>query len=116
MSTSLCLSQREVDLQIRLTSTSRLRPFLIPHHWPNSLTSRSERWELLRAHLITLPLLLAVLIFQNFEGQLNMMNNLLKMEKIIGTSAEMNLKTVKLASCRYLDTLPTEGANYYFDN
>ena len=26
-----------------------------------------------------------------------------------GTSAEMNLKTVKLASCRYLDTLPTEG-------
>jgi fumarate hydratase class I len=27
-----------------------------------------------------------------------------------GTSAEMNLKTVKLASCRYLDTLPGEGA------
>ena len=26
-----------------------------------------------------------------------------------GTSAEMNLKTVKLASCRYLDDLPTEG-------
>jgi fumarate hydratase class I len=26
-----------------------------------------------------------------------------------GTSAEMNLKTVKLASCRYLDGLPTEG-------
>ncbi len=26
-----------------------------------------------------------------------------------GTSAEMNLKTVKLASCRYLDTLPTTG-------
>ncbi len=26
-----------------------------------------------------------------------------------GTSAEINLKTVKLASCRYLDTLPTEG-------
>ncbi|MBM3504770.1 MAG: fumarate hydratase [Alphaproteobacteria bacterium] len=26
-----------------------------------------------------------------------------------GTSAEMNLKTVKLASCRYLDTLPTSG-------
>jgi fumarate hydratase class I len=26
-----------------------------------------------------------------------------------GTSAELNLKTVKLASCRYLDTLPTEG-------
>jgi fumarate hydratase class I len=26
-----------------------------------------------------------------------------------GTSAEMNLKTVKLASCRYLDTLPGEG-------
>src|ERR1700730_1153017 len=26
-----------------------------------------------------------------------------------GTSAEMNLKTVKLASCRYLDALPTEG-------
>jgi fumarate hydratase class I len=26
-----------------------------------------------------------------------------------GTSAEMCLKTVKLASCRYLDTLPTEG-------
>jgi fumarate hydratase, class I len=29
-----------------------------------------------------------------------------------GTSAEMNLKTVKLASCRYLDTLPTEGNRY----
>jgi fumarate hydratase class I len=26
-----------------------------------------------------------------------------------GTSAEMNLKTVKLASCRYLDTLPPHG-------
>ncbi len=26
-----------------------------------------------------------------------------------GTSAEMNLKTVKLASCRYLDDLPTSG-------
>src|SRR5712671_3486126 len=26
-----------------------------------------------------------------------------------GTSAEMNLKTVKLASCRYLDSLPTAG-------
>jgi fumarate hydratase, class I len=26
-----------------------------------------------------------------------------------GTSAEMNLKTVKLASCKYLDNLPTEG-------
>ncbi len=29
-----------------------------------------------------------------------------------GTSAEMNLKTVKLASCKYLDTLPTEGNEY----
>jgi len=29
-----------------------------------------------------------------------------------GTSAEMNLKTVKLASCRYLDTLPPEGNKY----
>src|SRR5947208_8567329 len=29
-----------------------------------------------------------------------------------GTSAEMNLKTVKLASCRYLDTLPTAGNKY----
>jgi len=29
-----------------------------------------------------------------------------------GTSAEMNLKTVKLASCRYLDTLPTTGNQY----
>src|SRR5208283_943611 len=29
-----------------------------------------------------------------------------------GTSAEMNLKTVKLASCRYLDTLPREGNRY----
>ena len=29
-----------------------------------------------------------------------------------GTSAEMTLKTVKLASCRYLDTLPTEGNRY----
>src|SRR5579862_6136579 len=29
-----------------------------------------------------------------------------------GTSAEMNLKTVKLASCRYLDTLPPAGNNY----
>ncbi len=27
-----------------------------------------------------------------------------------GTSAELNLKTVKLASCRYLDALPTEGS------
>jgi fumarate hydratase class I len=27
-----------------------------------------------------------------------------------GTSAEMNLKTVKLASCRYLDDLPTAGS------
>ncbi|MTI16964.1 fumarate hydratase [Rhodobacteraceae bacterium RKSG542] len=27
-----------------------------------------------------------------------------------GTSAEMNLKSVKLASARYLDTLPTEGS------
>ncbi len=26
-----------------------------------------------------------------------------------GTSAELNLKTVKLASCRYLDSLPSEG-------
>ena len=29
-----------------------------------------------------------------------------------GTSAEMNLKTVKLASCRYLDGLPREGNRY----
>jgi fumarate hydratase class I len=29
-----------------------------------------------------------------------------------GTSAEMNLKTVKLASCRYLDSLPAEGNRY----
>ena len=29
-----------------------------------------------------------------------------------GTSAEMNLKTVKLASARYLDTLPTQGNKY----
>ena len=29
-----------------------------------------------------------------------------------GTSAELNLKTVKLASCRYLDTLPSEGNAY----
>jgi fumarate hydratase, class I len=29
-----------------------------------------------------------------------------------GTSAELTLKTVKLASCRYLDTLPTEGNEY----
>jgi len=29
-----------------------------------------------------------------------------------GTSAEMNLKTVKLASCRYLDTLPSHGNKY----
>ncbi|MDE1931998.1 MAG: fumarate hydratase, partial [Alphaproteobacteria bacterium] len=29
-----------------------------------------------------------------------------------GTSAELNLKTVKLASCRYLDTLPTEGNKF----
>jgi fumarate hydratase class I len=28
-----------------------------------------------------------------------------------GTSAEMTLKTVKLASCRYYDTLPTEGGD-----
>ncbi len=27
-----------------------------------------------------------------------------------GTSAELNLKTVKLASCKYLDGLPTEGS------
>ena len=27
-----------------------------------------------------------------------------------GTSAELNLKTVKLASCRYYDTLPTQGS------
>src|SRR5260221_5402428 len=29
-----------------------------------------------------------------------------------GTSAEMTLKTVKLASCRYLDSLPTSGNKY----
>jgi fumarate hydratase, class I len=29
-----------------------------------------------------------------------------------GTSAEMNLKTVKLASCRYLDTLPAKGNKF----
>src|ERR1700723_2826919 len=29
-----------------------------------------------------------------------------------GTSAEMNWKTVKLASCRYLDTLPAAGNKY----
>src|ERR1700733_1053579 len=29
-----------------------------------------------------------------------------------GTSAELNLKTVKLASCRYLDTLPAQGNKY----
>src|ERR1700726_3141576 len=29
-----------------------------------------------------------------------------------GTSAELNLKTVKLASCRYLDNLPTAGNKY----
>ncbi len=29
-----------------------------------------------------------------------------------GTSAEFTLKTVKLASCRYLDTLPTSGNEY----
>jgi fumarate hydratase class I len=29
-----------------------------------------------------------------------------------GTSAELNLKTVKLASCRYLDTLPSAGNKY----
>jgi fumarate hydratase, class I len=29
-----------------------------------------------------------------------------------GTSAEMNLKTVKLASCRYLDSLPRDGNRY----
>jgi fumarate hydratase class I len=27
-----------------------------------------------------------------------------------GTSAELTLKTVKLASCRYLDQLPTAGS------
>ncbi|MGH6974096.1 MAG: fumarate hydratase [Stellaceae bacterium] len=29
-----------------------------------------------------------------------------------GTSAELNLKIVKLASCRYLDTLPTQGNKF----
>jgi fumarate hydratase class I len=29
-----------------------------------------------------------------------------------GTSAEQNLKTVKLASCRYLDSLPSEGNHH----
>jgi fumarate hydratase, class I len=29
-----------------------------------------------------------------------------------GTSAEMNLKTVKLASCRFLDALPSQGNRY----
>ncbi len=29
-----------------------------------------------------------------------------------GTSAELNLKTVKLASCRYLDALPTQGNKF----
>src|SRR5579862_6809767 len=29
-----------------------------------------------------------------------------------GTSAELNLKTVKLASCRYLDSLPAKGNKY----
>jgi len=29
-----------------------------------------------------------------------------------GTSAELNLKTVKLASCRYLDSLPVQGNKY----
>jgi len=29
-----------------------------------------------------------------------------------GTSAELNLKTVKLASCRYLDSLPREGSKF----
>src|SRR5438094_932660 len=29
-----------------------------------------------------------------------------------GTSAEMNLKTVKLASCRFLDALPAQGNRY----
>src|SRR4029077_5902151 len=29
-----------------------------------------------------------------------------------GTSAELTLKTVKLASCRYLDTLPTSGNKF----
>jgi len=29
-----------------------------------------------------------------------------------GTSAELNLKTVKLASCRYLDSLPPQGNKY----
>ncbi len=29
-----------------------------------------------------------------------------------GTSAELTLKTVKLASCKYLDTLPTQGNKY----
>src|ERR1700676_126629 len=31
---------------------------------------------------------------------------------IAGTSAELNLKTVKLASCRYLDGLPSQGNKY----
>ena len=29
-----------------------------------------------------------------------------------GTSAELNMKTLKLATCKYLDTLPTKGNNY----
>ena len=29
-----------------------------------------------------------------------------------GTSAELTLKTVKLASCKYLDTLPTQGSKF----
>ncbi|MBT6824670.1 MAG: fumarate hydratase, partial [Rhodospirillales bacterium] len=29
-----------------------------------------------------------------------------------GTSAELNLKTVKMASCKYLDALPTSGNEY----
>jgi len=29
---------------------------------------------------------------------------------IVGTSAELTMKTVKLASTKYLDSLPTEGS------
>lgn len=32
-----------------------------------------------------------------------------------GTSAEFTLKTVKLASTKYLDTLPTTGRLFHFD-
>jgi fumarate hydratase class I len=32
-----------------------------------------------------------------------------------GTSAELCMKTVKLASARYLDALPTQGAGYFTD-